>query len=258
MKYKLSNEILNHNGRVLYRVQALQNFNDVKAGDLGGWVESEQNLSQEGESWIFDEAKVYGNAKVLQNARVYNNVEVFDNARVYDTAAIYENAKICGYAGVYDDCTVYGNAEVYDEAGISGEAAVFGNAKVFGSATVNGNAHISGDARISGDAEIYGDAVVSGNAHVYDKVKVNGNAHLRGDAYIGDEDDYCVFNNFGSVNRSTTFYKTKYNEIYVKCGCFDGNLKEFKKQVKKRYNDNKFAKEYLLMIKLVKVKFELD
>lgn len=32
----------------VYQIKALKDFNDVKAGDLGGYVASEDNLSQEG------------------------------------------------------------------------------------------------------------------------------------------------------------------------------------------------------------------
>lgn len=91
MKFQLSNEILNHNGRVLYRVQALQNFNDVKAGDLGGYVESEANLSQDGNCWIYNNAKVFGNAKVFENARIFDEVQVAGNAEVYGESVFNED-----------------------------------------------------------------------------------------------------------------------------------------------------------------------
>jgi hypothetical protein len=54
MKYKLTDEKLSWYGRKLYRIQALKDFGYVKAGDFGGWVESESNLSQEGDCWIYD------------------------------------------------------------------------------------------------------------------------------------------------------------------------------------------------------------
>lgn len=43
---------------------------DVKAGDLGGWVESENNLSQVGDAWVGGDAEVGGNAEVSGNAEV--------------------------------------------------------------------------------------------------------------------------------------------------------------------------------------------
>ena len=55
-KYELTNETIMFNGHKLYRIVAIKWFNDVCCGDLGGFVESENNLSQQGNCWI------YGNA----------------------------------------------------------------------------------------------------------------------------------------------------------------------------------------------------
>ena len=56
----------------------------------------------------------------------------------------------------------------------------------------------------------------------------------------------------------TTFFKTTTEEISVICGCFSANLEEFKKKVIETHGNNKFAKEYLAMIELVKIKFEIN
>ena len=41
----------------LHRIRALRDVReDVRAGDLGGFVQSEENLSQEGSCWIYDNA----------------------------------------------------------------------------------------------------------------------------------------------------------------------------------------------------------
>ena len=92
---------------------------------------------------------------------------------------------------------------------------------------------------------------LSGNAWV------SGNAEVYGNADINSNNDYCGFQNFGSSNRFTTFFKTKNKEVIVRCGCFDGNLLDFETQVKKTHGDNKFAQEYLAMVALVKIKFGL-
>ena len=57
----------------LYRIQAVKDFGDVKAGDKGGWVESERNLSQDGNCWIYDESVVYGGSRVCENAHICGN-----------------------------------------------------------------------------------------------------------------------------------------------------------------------------------------
>jgi hypothetical protein len=102
MKYKLIDETIEHNGKTLYRIQALKDFGDVKAGDLGGWVESERNLIQEGNCWVYDEAKVFDNALISDNVRVFGNACVFENARVLG------NTRVFGIADVYGDIWVYG------------------------------------------------------------------------------------------------------------------------------------------------------
>ena len=57
-------------GWKLFRIKALISFGSVDAGDLGGYIYTENNLSQEGNAWVSDDAKVYGNAEVYGNAIV--------------------------------------------------------------------------------------------------------------------------------------------------------------------------------------------
>lgn len=155
-KYELTDETIEVYGTALHRIKALKDFGNVKKGELGGYVESEHNLSQEGNCWV------------------------------------------CG------------NAEVYD------------------------------------NAEVYGNALVCGNA------KVCGNAEVCGNA------DYITIKGLGSVCRNTTIFRTKGKNIAVKCGCFYGTLAEFVDKVKETHGNSKFAKEYLALIDLVKIHFELE
>jgi len=136
MKYELTNESINHLGKTLYRIKALKDFNNVKKGDLGGYIEKESNLSQEYNAWVSGNAKVFGNAMVYGYARVYDNAMVYGDARVYDNARVSGNAKVYGNAMVYGDARVYDNARVHGNARVSGNARVFGNAEVYGNAWV--------------------------------------------------------------------------------------------------------------------------
>jgi hypothetical protein len=63
------------NGVTLYQIQALKDFSNIKRGDLGGWIQSKKNLSQEGECWVFSNAHVYNNAQVYGNAQVFSNAQ---------------------------------------------------------------------------------------------------------------------------------------------------------------------------------------
>lgn len=82
-----------------------------------------------------------------------------------------------------------------------------------------------------------GDAWVSGNARVY------GNA------------DFATVHGFGSVYRTTTFFRLKNGKIGVKCGCFYGDLEQFREKVTVTHGDSKKAKEYLMLADLIEYRF---
>ena len=54
-------------GRTLYRIRALRDFGNVRAGDVGGYIECERNLSQDGNARVYGDAWVYGDARVYGN-----------------------------------------------------------------------------------------------------------------------------------------------------------------------------------------------
>ena len=94
-KYELTSETKIVFGHILYRIKALSSFGCVSAGDLGGFLESEKNLSQNGNAWVsgdaevFGDAWVYGDAEVSGNAEVSGDAEVFGNAEVSEIGAIF-------------------------------------------------------------------------------------------------------------------------------------------------------------------------
>ena len=72
-KYKiLKDQYIEAVGKKLYRIQALKDFNGVKAGDTGGYIENESNLSQSDNAWVCDNAQVYGNARVYGTRHYLN------------------------------------------------------------------------------------------------------------------------------------------------------------------------------------------
>ena len=78
MKYRLTDETKEWCGHTLHKIEYTEEWLEEQDLDEleGGWIESEDNLSQEGN------AKVYGNAQVYGNALVYGNAWVYGNARV--------------------------------------------------------------------------------------------------------------------------------------------------------------------------------
>ena len=227
-KYELTNEKIYWWGKTLYRIRALKDFRDVKKGDLGGFVESEENLNHLGNCWI------YGNAKVFDDARVRNG------AKVYDDAIIRDNARVSCYVVVCDNAIVCNNARA------SGNAIVSGNAEICDNAIVRDNAEVRDYARVSDNAK------VCNNAEVCDNARVGGNAYIKENAYITSSDDLLCVGQLGSRNDYTTFYLDKDKSIHVSCGCFNGTIEEFENKVEETHGDNKYGKQYEKIINFVK------
>ena len=98
----------------------------------------------------------------------------------------------------------------------------------------NDNAWVYGDAQVSGNARVYGDAWVSGNA------------------------DFAVVEGFGRYFRATTFFRCKDKILRVQCGCFYGDLAQFREIVKETHGDSKYAKEYLAIADLMELHFSYE
>ena len=112
-KFELTAESkINIFGKKLFRIKALISFGDVEEGEIGGWIEKEENLEQSsGDAWVYGNARVYGDAEVSGNARVSGDAWVYGNARVSGDAEVSGNARVSGNAEVYgnaDYTTIHG------------------------------------------------------------------------------------------------------------------------------------------------------
>ena len=118
-KYEFTGVTKDYFGVTLKQIRALVTITGVvTAGDVGGWVESESNLSQvSGNAWVSGNARVYGNAMVYGDAWVYGSALVSDNARVYGDARVYGNAWVSGNALVYGDSSLFWASKVGSENG---------------------------------------------------------------------------------------------------------------------------------------------
>lgn len=200
-KFELvENLTLYHNGGLLYRIRALKNFGDVKKGDIGGWVESEKNLSQKGLCWIYDDAKVSDKARVSENARVMDLAVVDYNARVHGTAGI------CDISHVTDYATVRGNSIVRDKSCVMEFGLVDDHAFVFDRATVSGRAQVVGFARICDDTRVTNGSIVSGNSFIV------GNGYIGGDVIVNGHEriDFTVIRSTDYVTYKDPFVDDVY------------------------------------------------
>ena len=248
-KYELTNETKEFYGMILHRIRALKDFGRVRAGDLGGWVEKEDNLSQFGACWVYENAKVY------EDAMVYGSAKVYGNARVYEDAEVTWNAKVAENALVYGSAKVYGNAEVTGNAKVTGNAEVAENALVYGNAMVTGNAKVYEDAMVYGSAWVAENALVYEDAEVYENAKVYGSAVITGCMHIQKTRDYLTVGPVGSRNDFTTFVKDQNGNVAASCGCFYGTLDEFSEKVGATHGNSNFGAEYRAAIELAKAHF---
>ena len=118
------------------------------------------------------------------------------------------------------------------------------------------NAWVYGDAQVSGDARVYDNARVYGDAWVYGNARVCGDALVCGDARVCGNGDYAYAHGFGSVNRTTTFFRLKDGGVGVRCGCFYGTLAQFRDKIRETHGETKKAQEYLMLADLMKLRFE--
>ena len=139
--------------KTVYRIIALKDFTieawngrkvfakEIHVGDLGGYVESEDNLSQDGNCWVDNKATVCGDALVSENAYVGGHAWVVDNARVYGNAKVSIGSKLFGHSEV------------------SGDAWVYGMTLLKGNVKLTDNAHVC-------STTIDGDVIVCDNAYI--------------------------------------------------------------------------------------------
>ena len=97
----IENDSIEINGHKLYRLRALIDFNDVKAGGLGGYVEHENNLSQMNDCWIYDNARVYDSAYVSNNAHIGGIASIFEHAHVCADITISGKVNICNNTRIF-------------------------------------------------------------------------------------------------------------------------------------------------------------
>lgn len=122
-KYEFTSETKEFSGHTLHRIRAVRDFDTefchVKAGDLGGWIESEKNLDQDYTAWVADEAMVFEKVCVSEEACVSGHAQVFGEAIVTGGAEVTDNARIFGTAFILDSVKIYGDTQFCGDTMVS-------------------------------------------------------------------------------------------------------------------------------------------
>lgn len=125
----------------------------MRAGDLGGFVESESNLATDPSdgAWIFDDAIVAGNAYVDMGSYLRKNAIACDNAYVSHGSVLSNHAR------AEDDAYLRG-AVMNGSARVSGCAQIISVPSQLGTPLLSGHCQVYGSVR--GDVRVTGTAVI--------------------------------------------------------------------------------------------------
>lgn len=177
----------------LLRIKAVRSFGDVKEGQRGGLIETENNLSHDGLCWLYEDgkaielAKVYGDAKVF-SGKVSGVAKVFDTATI-DDSEVLDYAEVSGNSLVSGDSEVSGHAKVYKNAQVLNKSVIKDYAEVSGNAIVDGSM-VSDRAEISDDAKVTDGSDISGSAKILGKTEVSGGLKIEGNEIIEIDGPY--------------------------------------------------------------------
>ena len=139
--------------RALRDIEPSQKADKVHANDLGGWIETEHNLSHSGECWVDEDACVFGRAIVINNAYVGGFASESEHAYVVLKKEPTEGYKVLNGR----------NTKVYGQARICGDAHVGGNAIICGDALIRDRAEIIATVKIKGYVEVKGSMCIYDN-----------------------------------------------------------------------------------------------
>ena len=237
-KYELTEETIVERRLVLHRIKALKSFDNVRKGDLGGWIESENNLSQDGDCWVYGEAKVYGNSLVKNNAKVAHYSQVCDSI-------ISDNANVFDHASILCNSVVSGNSRVSGHAEIN-RSIVESEACVFDDVSIINDTHISGSAKVVGSG-IISMSIIRGNANV----AISSNRMVG--AYIQSNTDYFSITGLqgdevaNSYRYGLTFYRSFGDAIKVNYNTCTYLINEFRHYIIYSKLDSELTENYLFL-----------
>ena len=281
-KYKLlKNETIKFEGKTLYGIQALMDFGDIKKDQKGGYVQSENNLSHEGDCWIYDRAKAMDDSRVLGNAMMFDNssirdyssmhnhasmhdyasmyelASIHDNTSMYDFALMHDNTKMQDHATMYnhtsmhdfasmrDNASMYGCASIHDYASMYDRASMYDNASMRDCASIHDCSRMHGDSIMYGDSRMHCDSRMHGRSMLFNGVCLRS---IIKDTVLKSNNDFIEFDCIGKRKR-TIIYLKKERLININ-NCFIGNVDELESAVLKKYKRKKT--NYHDMIKIIR------
>ena len=193
-KYKLTNISMRYEGRTLYRIRALKDFLNVEKGDLGGWVSSEDNLSQEGDCWIYDEAKCMDNARMYDNSKMHDNSKIFGNCRMYDDSEMYDSSEMHDHSEMYDSSEMHDYSRMFDDSKMYGNSKMYDHSMMYDHSKMNDHSEMNDYSIMYNNSEMHGYSKMRDNSRMYNNSKIydcsimHGNSTMYEDSEMHDEE----------------------------------------------------------------------
>lgn len=256
-----------HKKHVLHRIRAIKDFSDVHQGDYGGYIESEENLNQTDNSWVYSDAvriqnnaKVWGKSRVWGNAKIQNSAEVCDYAIVCDYVIIGDDAKVHGQSIVHGaNCCIRGISDISGHADIDGtdRVDINGNVVVKGHVKIEGRVTIEGTVLLDGDTYIHGEHILIGNKSCDDDhVFMRDCVDITDDAHVLDNRDFLTILHLGDSKKPLTSYLTDQNIIMMNTCWFTGSYDDFIEKLNEAYPEGTLiGDEYRLIAQMIKTRF---
>ena len=233
--FKLIDEkIVNEVGRKLHQIECTRDFKYAHAGELGGFIEKEENLG--GEAWVDEEAQVWGEAKVVSGSVLRGKARVYGHATVRNGSVIYDEARVYDYALV-DGCFVGGQAKVYGKSRLA-LVTMADQTEVFGLANIENSCLLH-------------------NASVSGRACLNYATVLSTDAYVTRNFDCCPFHNLCPEAGITSVYRTKAGDLRVCHADEVYTLEAFTELVEQASDELVFKQVYPAVLAVIKVRFPL-
>ena len=235
--FKLTEEtIVNEAGRKLRQIECTRDFKFAQAGELGGFIEKEENLG--GEAWVDEGAQVWGEAKVINGSVLRDNARVYGRSKVRNGSVIYGEARVYDYAMV-DGCFVGGQAKVYGKSRLALGVTMADQAEVFGLASIESSSCLLHNASVSGRACL------------------NYATVLSTDAYVTRNFDCCQFHNLCPEAGITSVYRTKAGDLRVCHADEVYTLEAFTELIERADSESIFKQVYPAVLAVIKARFEL-
>lgn len=179
-KYELTDNTIVYKGVVLHQIRSLQNFGNVKAGELGGFIESEDNLSHTGTCWVYNSAKVYGKIKLMGTSIVSDEAIVTGIVSVKE--CIITDNSMFNASG-----SITGRLVMSDDSYLSGNIYLTGQLTMADSSSIRGSIDCSGRITITDSSSIKDTLKCSGQLFMSDYSSMNGNSCIYGSVSMCDD-----------------------------------------------------------------------